>query len=361
MDAGRPRHPLRRPDRAPSAPTSSGARRRRRTRSRARRRGRQGPLDLGHVQPHAREDRRRRHGRRRLRPLPPDARRRRAHGRLGVNAYRFSVSWPRIAADGAARSSRAASTSTTGSSTSCSRTASRPSLTLYHWDLPQALEDEGGWLDARHGVALRRLRGVVGERLGDRVHTWITLNEAVVSSTFGYGFGTHAPGKVAAVRLVPRDPPPAARPRSRGAGDARRRARALRIGITHNLSPVHPVRQRRGPSRGRGARRDPEPHLHGPGAARRVPRPRGRRVPVDRSCVLDGDLAMIAAAARRDRHQLLQPDARVGAGRGQPVAVRDRADPVGTRPPTWAGRSCPTACARCSSGSRSGTATPCRR
>ena len=63
----------------------------------------------------------------------------------------FSIAWPRIQPDGTGPGQRsAASTSTTGWSTSCSSAASQPLVTLYHWDLPQALEDAGGWPVARH-------------------------------------------------------------------------------------------------------------------------------------------------------------------------------------------------------------------
>ena len=228
---------------------------------------------------------------------------------------------------GSARSSRAASTSTTASSTSCSRTASRPSLTLYHWDLPQALEDAGGWLDRDTAYRFAEYAGIVAERLGDRVHTWITINEAVVVSTFGYALGTHAPGKVAAVRLVPRDAPRAARPRARGAGGARGRARRAH---RHHPQPLAGARrQPTAPRTSRAAaaldaiqnRMYMDPVLLGAypdpevvGVADR-PLVRARRRPRDHQ-----------RADRRARHQLLQPHAREGARRGQPVPVRDRAD-----------------------------------
>ena len=101
---------------------------------------------------------------------------------LGVNAYRFSVSWPRVCRPGRGRSSRAAWTSTSGSSTGCSRSGIAPVLTLYHWDLPQALEDAGGWLNRDTAYRFAEYAGIVAERLGDRVHTWITINEADVVS-----------------------------------------------------------------------------------------------------------------------------------------------------------------------------------
>ena len=77
---------------------------------------------------------------------------------LGLTAYRFSVSWPGCSRRAAAPRSSAAWTSTAGWSTSCSPTASSRPLTLYHWDLPQELEDAGGWPERDTALALRRVR-----------------------------------------------------------------------------------------------------------------------------------------------------------------------------------------------------------
>ena len=116
---------------------------------------------------------------------------------LGVDAYRFSVAWPRIQPDGQRRArTRPASTSTTASSTSCSRPASGPSSTLYHWDLPQALEDAGGWPARDDGRARSATTPASWQRrLGDRVRDWITLNEPWVFAFLGYADGMHAPGR----------------------------------------------------------------------------------------------------------------------------------------------------------------------
>ena len=71
----------------------------------------------------------------------------------------------------------------------------RPVATLYHWDLPQALEHEGGWTVRGTAEAFATYARVVGEALGDRVHTWTTLNEPWCSAYLGYGSGVHAPGR----------------------------------------------------------------------------------------------------------------------------------------------------------------------
>ena len=110
---------------------------------------------------------------------------------LGLDAFRFSIAWPRIVPEGrGARERGRASTSTTASSTSCSRTASSRSSTLYHWDLPQALEDRRRLAGARHR------RGVRGVRRGrrraarrPRRATGSRTNEPWVIAWLGYGLG----------------------------------------------------------------------------------------------------------------------------------------------------------------------------
>ena len=67
--------------------------------------------------------------------------------------------------------------------------------TLFHWDLPQALEDTGGWLNRDTSYRFAEYAAVVADRLGDRVTRWITLNEPIVHMAEGYAFGTHAPGR----------------------------------------------------------------------------------------------------------------------------------------------------------------------
>ena len=86
-------------------------------------------------------------------------------GELGVNAYRFSIAWPRLFPTGAARSSSAGSTTTTRLIDALLERGIEPIVTLYHWDLPQALQDAGGWLQPRHGRALRRVRRHLLRRL----------------------------------------------------------------------------------------------------------------------------------------------------------------------------------------------------
>ena len=116
----------------------------------------------------------------------------------------------------------------------------RPFITLYHWDLPQAMEDRGGWGARDTAAAFGDYAALMGRTLGDRVKDWITLNEPLASTTAGYIFGIHPPGK--------RDPQLAfqvshhlesgARPC--GPRPARDRARS-HVGITEVSMPVYPA------------------------------------------------------------------------------------------------------------------------
>ena len=103
-------------------------------------------------------------------------------------------------------SSRAGSATTTAWSTRCSRVTSRRLATLYHWDLPQPLEDAGGWLDRDTAERFADYAAAVHARLGDRVHLWATHNEPWCAAYVGYGSGRHAPGPSRG-RPHPRRPP----------------------------------------------------------------------------------------------------------------------------------------------------------
>ena len=114
---------------------------------------------------------------------------------LGLGAYRFSVSWPRVQPGGAGPLNRAGIDFYSRLVDRLLEAGVRPVATMYHWDLPQELEDAGGW-PARE-TALRfadYAAGVVGA-FGDRVHTWTTLNEPWCSAYLGYASGVHAPGR----------------------------------------------------------------------------------------------------------------------------------------------------------------------
>ncbi|SPT49805.1 GH1 family beta-glucosidase [Actinomadura madurae] len=112
---------------------------------------------------------------------------------LGIGAYRFSISWSRVLPDG---------TPNQKGMDFYSRLVDElldhgiaPVATLYHWDLPQALEDAGGWPERDTARRFADYAERVGRVLGDRVHTWTTLNEPWCSAFLGYASGVHAPGR----------------------------------------------------------------------------------------------------------------------------------------------------------------------
>ncbi|GAA1206457.1 GH1 family beta-glucosidase [Rhodoglobus aureus] len=114
---------------------------------------------------------------------------------LGLDAYRFSISWPRVQPGGAgAINSEGVSFYSRLVDGLLSR-GIRPIATLYHWDLPQELEDEGGWPERDTALRFADYAELAATALGDRVHTWTTLNEPWCSAYLGYGSGAHAPGR----------------------------------------------------------------------------------------------------------------------------------------------------------------------
>ncbi|MBA2445710.1 MAG: beta-glucosidase [Nocardioidaceae bacterium] len=113
---------------------------------------------------------------------------------LGLDAYRFSVAWPRIQPDGRTLEPRGLDFYDRLVDELLAAGIA-PYTTLYHWDLPQVLEDEGGWPARDTAYRFADYAGVVVDRLGDRVRTWLTLNEPWCSSYLGYLEGVHAPGR----------------------------------------------------------------------------------------------------------------------------------------------------------------------
>ncbi len=112
---------------------------------------------------------------------------------LGAGDYRFSVAWPRIEPRPAVLDHRGLDFYDRLVDNLCAAGIT-PVLTLYHWDLPQWLEDQGGWANRHTAWRFAAYAAVVARRLGDRVRTWTTLNEPWCSAFLGHGSGIHAPG-----------------------------------------------------------------------------------------------------------------------------------------------------------------------
>jgi len=113
---------------------------------------------------------------------------------LGVGTYRFSVAWPRIRPDGTGPVNPRGMDFYDRLVDALLEAGIAPMLTLYHWDLPQALEDLGGWSNRDTAYHFADYSTAVFHRLGDRVPTWTTLNEPWCSAFLGYASGDHAPG-----------------------------------------------------------------------------------------------------------------------------------------------------------------------
>jgi beta-glucosidase len=113
---------------------------------------------------------------------------------LGLQAYRFSVSWPRILPQGRGQVNQAGLDFYSRLADGLLEAGITPFLTLYHWDLPQALQDQGGWPARATAEAFVEYADIVSRHLGDQVKYWMTHNEPWVAAFVGYQEGRHAPG-----------------------------------------------------------------------------------------------------------------------------------------------------------------------
>jgi beta-glucosidase len=158
---------------------------------------------------------------------------------LGLDAYRFSVAWPRVRPDGGAENPAGLAFYDRLVDTLLAHDIT-PWVTLYHWDLPQALEERGGWANRDTAYRFAEYTESVVRRLGDRVAHWMTLNEPWCSAFLGYAGGQHAPG-----RTEPRAAVAAAHhlllAHGLSLGRIRELAPKAAAGITLNLYPVAPA------------------------------------------------------------------------------------------------------------------------
>jgi beta-glucosidase len=160
---------------------------------------------------------------------------------LGLRAYRFSVAWPRIQPEGSGPANEQGLDYYRRLVDGLRQRSIEPMLTLYHWDLPQTLEDRRGWTSRETSERFAEYVGIVYEALGDSVRFWITLNEPWVSAWLGYGIGVHAPGRKDTGEALA-----ATHHLLLGHGLALENMRSLgqadnRLGITLNLAPVRPA------------------------------------------------------------------------------------------------------------------------
>ncbi|XP_053554224.1 lactase/phlorizin hydrolase [Bombina bombina] len=114
---------------------------------------------------------------------------------LKVTHYRFSISWPRVLPDGTVKTVNEIGLNYYIRLVDALLAASiTPQVTIYHWDLPQALQDVGGWENETIVEKFKEYADLLFKRLGDKVKFWITLNEPYIIANVGYGYGTAAPG-----------------------------------------------------------------------------------------------------------------------------------------------------------------------
>ena len=158
---------------------------------------------------------------------------------LGLQSYRFSTSWGRVCPDGGPVNAKGLDFYERLVD-SLLEAGIAPWLTLYHWDLPQVLEDRGGWTSRETVDRFVDYSLAVHDRLGDRVRTWTTLNEPFCSAFLGYTGGMHAPG-----RTSPADGLAAAHHLLLGHGrvvqELRARDASLELGLTLNFTVADPL------------------------------------------------------------------------------------------------------------------------
>ncbi len=123
--------------------------------------------------------------------------------RLGAPGYRFSIAWPRIQPSGRGEPNAAGLDFYDRLIDKLLAAGVQPMATLYHWDLPQALEDDGGWLNRSTIDRFADYAAIVGERYADRVEHWIPVNEPNVVTMLGYSIGMHAPGRTLMFDALP--------------------------------------------------------------------------------------------------------------------------------------------------------------
>ncbi len=158
---------------------------------------------------------------------------------LGLSAYRFSVAWTRILPAGRGEVNKAGLDFYDRLVDRLLDAGIRPLPTLYHWDLPQVLQDEGGWLNRQTAEDFASYAEVMAEFFGDRVDAWTTLNEPFVSANHGYVTGEHAPGRTSIIEGFT-----ASHHLLLGHGLAAKRIRSVcgaQVNITLNFTPASPA------------------------------------------------------------------------------------------------------------------------
>jgi beta-glucosidase len=159
---------------------------------------------------------------------------------LGAKAYRFSISWPRVQPEGMGPANEPGLAFYDRLVDALLEAGIKPLVNLFHWDLPQALQDEGGFADSRIVGWFADYAGLVARRLKDRVTDWMTLNEPAVYAFLGHADGIHAPGLQdwpTALRVADNQ----LRAHAAATAAIRSQVRKARIGIAFDVNQVAPA------------------------------------------------------------------------------------------------------------------------
>jgi beta-glucosidase len=236
---------------------------------------------------------------------------------LGLQTYRFSIAWPRVMPFGRGAVNEAGLAFYDRLVDALLARRIVPAATLYHWDLPQALQDLGGWANRDVAEWFGEYAAVMYERLGDRVQRWITLNEPYVFTLFGHRFGTHAPG-IRDIRTTARAIHHAMLAHGRAVQAFRASGRQGEIGITNANASHEPADDRPETAMAVELARDFDTRLyHGPVFGKGYPASvlkyyaeRGAPFPIE-----PGDMDVIATptdflGVNLYTRQLVEPDSR---------------------------------------------------
>ncbi|WP_301928247.1 GH1 family beta-glucosidase [Ferruginibacter sp.] len=163
---------------------------------------------------------------------------------LGFSVFRFSISWARILPDGTGKINKEGILFYHRVIDECIKLGLTPYITLYHWDLPQELENRGGWTNYLIIKWFSRFVSVCAEAYGNKVKHWIILNEPFGFTSLGYMLGKHAPGKKGLSNFIPAIHH-AAMAQAEGGRIIRRMVEAAHIGTTFSCSQIIPYSDRK--------------------------------------------------------------------------------------------------------------------
>ncbi len=214
-------------------------------------------------------------------------------GELGLSAYRFSIAWTRVIPDGRGEVNKAGIDFYDRLVDRLLEAGIRPLPTLYHWDLPQCLQDDGGWLNRQTAEDFAAYAEAMAAHFGDRIDAWTTLNEPFVSANHGYVTGEHAPGRTSILEGFA-----ASHHLLLGHGLAAQRIRAVsdsQVNITLNFTPAVPATESEADvAKTRHVQNLENLWYSDPLDGRDYPAETADHYGWDRSEILDGDMAVIA-------------------------------------------------------------------